>query len=156
MNQNIKKLIIVFFVISFIKIILNFFIKSPSAFSDSYFYMLSAKTFTFYLPPLYSFLISWVYLFNNSVLSFFLIKLTNSILTSLIIFPAYFLAKEYLKKENIAFYTAVIISLFATIALLFLFILAKKKKFYPAMPFLTIGLYLGMIFNFLLMRFGLI
>ena len=59
-------------------------------------------------------------------------------------------------KTYHSIYSAVIISLFATIALLFLFILAKKKKFYPAMPFLTIGLYLGMIFNFLLIHFKII
>jgi len=44
---------------------------------------------------------------------------------------------------------ALIISLSATLALLFLFIMARKGKFYPAMPFLTIGMYLGLIFNWL-------
>jgi len=52
--------------------------------------------------------------------------------------------------------SSLIISLFATIALLALFILARKGKFYPAMPFLTIGLYLGMISNWLLMSFKII
>ena len=33
----------------------------------------------------------------------------------------------------------------STLALLFLFTIAKKGKFYPAMPFITIGIYLGMI-----------
>ncbi|MAH06898.1 hypothetical protein CMI38_01450 [Candidatus Pacearchaeota archaeon] len=44
---------------------------------------------------------------------------------------------------------ALIISATATLSLLYLFILAKKGKFYPAMPFLTIGMYLGMIFYWL-------
>ena len=34
---------------------------------------------------------------------------------------------------------------FSTLALLFLFTIARKGKFYPAMPFITIGIYLGMI-----------
>jgi len=44
---------------------------------------------------------------------------------------------------------ALIITASATLALLFLFILARKGKFYPAMPFLTIGMYLGMIISWL-------
>lgn len=47
--------------------------------------------------------------------------------------------------------SSLIISLSATIALLVLFILARKGKFYPAMPFLTIGMYLGMMLDWLLM-----
>jgi presenilin-like A22 family membrane protease len=52
--------------------------------------------------------------------------------------------------------SALIISLCATIALLWLFIFAKKKKFYPAMPFLTIGIYIGMMIAWVLMNFHLI
>lgn len=45
---------------------------------------------------------------------------------------------------------ALIITASATLALLFLFILARKGKFYPAMPFITIGMYLGMIVSWLI------
>lgn len=45
---------------------------------------------------------------------------------------------------------ALIITASATLGLLFLFILARKGKFYPAMPFLTIAMYLGMIVNWLI------
>ncbi|MFA5993164.1 MAG: presenilin family intramembrane aspartyl protease [Candidatus Pacearchaeota archaeon] len=38
---------------------------------------------------------------------------------------------------------ALIVTLFATLALLALFIFARKGKFYPAMPFLTAGLLIG-------------
>jgi presenilin-like A22 family membrane protease len=48
-----------------------------------------------------------------------------------------------------------IISLSATLALLYLFIFAKKGKFYPAMPFLTIGMYLGMILIIILKYFNI-
>lgn len=44
---------------------------------------------------------------------------------------------------------ALIISIFATIALLFLFFAAKKGKFYPAMPFITSGCLVGLFFDYL-------
>jgi len=44
---------------------------------------------------------------------------------------------------------ALIVTLFATLALLFLFILAKKGKFYPAMPFITSGIFVGMLIGWL-------
>ncbi len=40
-------------------------------------------------------------------------------------------------------FQALIISFFVTLSLLFLFYIADKKKFYPAMPFLTAGCFLG-------------
>lgn len=46
-------------------------------------------------------------------------------------------------------YPALIITLFATLGLLGLFIMARKGKFYPAMPFLTISMYLGMMVSWL-------
>jgi presenilin-like A22 family membrane protease len=52
--------------------------------------------------------------------------------------------------------SAGIITLFATLSLLTLFVLARKGRFYPAMPFLTIGMYLGMILNWLLVYLNLI
>jgi len=44
---------------------------------------------------------------------------------------------------------ALLVSLFATIALLILQILAKKGKFYPAMPFISAGIFVGMILGLL-------
>ncbi len=40
-------------------------------------------------------------------------------------------------------FKALIVSFFATLSLLFLFWMSEKKKFYPAMPFLTAGCFLG-------------
>jgi len=45
---------------------------------------------------------------------------------------------------------ALIIILSATIGLLVLFMMARKGKFYPAMPFLTIAMYLGMMVSWLI------
>jgi presenilin-like A22 family membrane protease len=47
-------------------------------------------------------------------------------------------------------FPALIIIASATIGLLGLFIMARKGKFYPAMPFLAISMYLGMIVSWLL------
>jgi len=45
---------------------------------------------------------------------------------------------------------ALIITASATLGLLYLFVLAKKGKYYPAMPFITIAMFLGMIVNWLI------
>jgi len=45
---------------------------------------------------------------------------------------------------------ALIITVSATIGLLGLFMMARKGKFYPAMPFITSAMYIGMMINFLL------
>ncbi|MBD3252107.1 hypothetical protein GF386_00055 [Candidatus Pacearchaeota archaeon] len=64
-----------------------------------------------------------------------------------IIFPI-ITAGVFIKVFN-SIIPGLVISLFSTIALFTLFFLARKGKFYPAMPFLTIGIYLAMIFNWL-------
>ena len=45
---------------------------------------------------------------------------------------------------------ALLISVFATLSLLWLFVIAKKGKFYPAMPFITIGCLLGIFLGWLI------
>lgn len=46
--------------------------------------------------------------------------------------------------------SSLIITAFSTLALLGLFIMARKGKFYPAMPFITSGIYLGMLISWLI------
>lgn len=66
-----------------------------------------------------------------------------------IIFPI-IAAGVFLKTfQNI--WATLIVSLGATIALAYLFFFAKKKKFYPAMPFITSGIFAGMILGWLLL-----
>ncbi len=45
---------------------------------------------------------------------------------------------------------ALVISLFATLSLIVLFTIAKKGKFYPAMPFITAGLLIGIAIAYLI------
>lgn len=51
---------------------------------------------------------------------------------------------------NYGLLSSLIISLFAALALLILFVKSKKKKFYPAMPFISAGCFIGLLILFLL------
>jgi presenilin-like A22 family membrane protease len=64
-----------------------------------------------------------------------------------IIFPI-ITAGVFLKTYPTIF-PALTITIASTLALTYLLISAQKGKFYPAMPFITIGIYLGMIFSWL-------
>lgn len=60
-----------------------------------------------------------------------------------VIFPI--IAAGVFYKYYFSIILSLIITLFSTLALLYLFLIAKKGKFYPALPFITIGIYLAMI-----------
>ncbi len=45
---------------------------------------------------------------------------------------------------------ALLVSIFATLSLLYLFVFAKKGKFYPAMPFITVGCLVGILLGYLI------
>lgn len=47
--------------------------------------------------------------------------------------------------------SSLLIIVFSTIALSLLFVLAKKGKYYPAMPFITAGLYMGMLLSWIVL-----
>lgn len=71
-----------------------------------------------------------------------------------VIFPIITAGVLYVAFNSLA--SALIITISATISLLYLFIMAEKGKFYPAMPFLTIGMYIGMILNWILISMHII
>ena len=48
------------------------------------------------------------------------------------------------------FWPAVFVILGATFGLTLLFLFSEKKKFYPAMPFISAGIFLGMILSYLI------
>lgn len=62
-------------------------------------------------------------------------------------FPLLF-AGVILKEFN--FTSAIIVSIATTLSLFALFMYAKKNKFYPAMPFLTAGCFIGYLIVFLI------
>jgi len=47
--------------------------------------------------------------------------------------------------KSVGLYQAMIIPVFAAIALLLLLLLGKKDRFYPAMPFISAGCFVGYI-----------
>jgi presenilin-like A22 family membrane protease len=47
-------------------------------------------------------------------------------------------------------FSALLVILGATLGLTYLFIFSEKKKFYPAMPFITAGIFVGMIISYFL------
>ena len=47
-------------------------------------------------------------------------------------------------------YSSLLVILGATLGLAYLFFFAKKKKFYPAMPFITAGIFLAMLISYLI------
>ncbi|MBI2105583.1 glycosyltransferase family 39 protein [Candidatus Woesearchaeota archaeon] len=114
-----KKLIFWYILFVIVKTILSYFVPSPTAFSDSYYYMEMAKTFFHNfnfggkeLPhfPLYPIWISIAYLFKNPVTIYTAIKILNSLISSTIIFPAWFLSKEFMSKR-VALKIAIMVSL---------------------------------------------
>ncbi|MBM3228392.1 hypothetical protein FJZ20_00700 [Candidatus Pacearchaeota archaeon] len=52
--------------------------------------------------------------------------------------------------KTFGIYSALLVILGATLGLAYLFFFAKKKKFYPAMPFITAGIFLAMLISYLI------
>ncbi|MBS3152070.1 glycosyltransferase family 39 protein [Candidatus Woesearchaeota archaeon] len=120
--KNTKNLIILFIIITTIKSLLSYFITSPSIFSDEYLYIKMSQSFfqnfnfdihgmpsDTYLP-IYPILISISFLFNDATVFYMIMKIINSILSSLIIIPAYLIAKEFVDEKK-ALYCSLIIAL---------------------------------------------
>ena len=120
MKNNLKFLIILYFVLVIIKILIASSTPMSTAFSDDYQYLKMARSFFFdqnfnihgidfnYFPPLYPILISITHFFNDSLNIYFFIKVINALLSSLIIIPVYFLAKEFLSEKYSKILTLII------------------------------------------------
>ena len=52
--------------------------------------------------------------------------------------------------KTLGFFPALLVLAGATLGLAYLFFAAEKKKFYPAMPFITAGIFLGMLVSYLI------
>ncbi len=122
MQKYTKYLLVVFILLVFAKSALSLTIPGPSIWSDEYTYaklaqgifsehafLIHGKPISSY-PPLYPALISPAYLLGDVFDAYQLMKIINSILSSLIIFPAYFLASEIMRRKK-AFLCAVMVSI---------------------------------------------
>jgi len=52
-------------------------------------------------------------------------------------------SEQFITNPILTYIEALIVPFFVSIALLWLFMKAEKDKFYPAMPFVTIGCFVG-------------
>jgi len=151
MKKSIKQLIILYFILVIIKTILVFIIPSPSAHADYYIYAKMARSFLMFgefnihgivtgiYPPLYSILISISYLFKDMNLVYFFMKFINVVLITSIIFPCYFLAREFLSKKE-SFLVALLISLIPSVFSFSAYLMAENL-FYPLFMFSIYFLY---------------
>ena len=112
-NKEIILLFSVYISFSIIKAIIAFlFIKSIQVIPDEFTFteiarsIIKAHKLGYYFghpigkEPLYSVFISIAFLFHNMIYSYDIIKILNAFLSSIIIFPLYFLAKELLNKKS--------------------------------------------------------
>ena len=67
-----------------------------------------------------------------------------------VIFPI--IAAGVVLKTFHSFLASMIVILGATLALLYLFAFAEKKKFYPAMPYITTGIFIGMLISWIILN----
>lgn len=136
-----KKLVILFSIICVAKIILSAIIPSPTMFGDEYVYAKLARSFFLngefsvhgelvnYYPPLYPMIISLAYAAKDMQIIYFLMKIINVLISSLIIFPAFYLAKEKLGENN-SILAAVLVSVFPANFAFSQFIMSENL-FYP-------------------------
>ena len=141
MKQIIKKLILTYLIVVFVKIVFSFFISSPTGFWDEYIYAKVGRSFYYFnnfnieqnpspfYPPLYSILISIAYLLKDMDLVYLAMKIINAFVSSMIIIPAYLLSKELL-KENQQIYVPILI-LFLPSNFSFSSYLLSENLFYP-------------------------
>src|SRR3989344_1467164 len=106
MRKDINKLILIFILLVIAKSLLSSFILAPSEFSDGYIYSKIARSVFFSQEfsvheisvdhvPLYPIILSPAYLFQDMNNVYLFMKIINAFISSLIIFPAFFLAKEF-------------------------------------------------------------
>ncbi|MEK6907479.1 MAG: glycosyltransferase family 39 protein [Nanoarchaeota archaeon] len=120
MKKSLKFLLVFYVILILAKILLVTLIPMSTAFSDDYQYLKMGRSFFFdhkfnvhgidniQFSPLYPILISISYIFKDSIYVYFAIKIVNLLLSSLIIIPAYLLAKEFLSEKNSRILTFII------------------------------------------------
>jgi hypothetical protein len=122
-----------------------YFIPAPSAFSDAYLYAKMARSFFFFgdflvhgdmstgYPALYPLILSISYLFKDMTIVYFFMKVINSFNSSLIIFPIFLLAREFLDKKK-SFMVTFLVSIIPSNLVFSNYIMAENL-FYPLFMF---------------------
>lgn len=151
MKQSTKYLIALFIIIVAVKLIITAFVPSPTVFADEYLYSKMARSLfidhnfmnnglpTHEYLPLYPIVISLAYIFQNSALVYFFMKSINVVLSSLIIFPIFFLAKDFLTRKK-ALFISFLISIIPMSFSISNYVMAENL-FYPLIAFSVYFLY---------------
>jgi len=151
MKKIVKKLILYYLIFVIVKSIISYFIPSPSAFSDEYIYAKLARS-VFYdsgfiingiqantFLPIYPSILSISYFFDRMIISYPIMKILNSVMSSLIIFPAFLIAKEFF-NNNRSLKLAVLISILPSNFIFSSYLLAENL-FYPLFLFSVYFIY---------------
>ena len=119
MKKTTSIILIVIIVLTIIKFLLSYF-TGPTVFTDEYIYTKMAQSFYDNLnfnihgmniapyPPLYPILLSVSFMFKNLFYSYVFMKLINAIISTLIIIPAYLIAREFLDEKKSLFISIII------------------------------------------------
>lgn len=148
-RKPIVSLVLFYLLIIIIKVILAYLVRSPIEFADGYVYAKMAREIfnsnfinvfsqTGY-PPLYSLILTPAYAFSSMQTIYFVMKIINAIISSMVIFPAYLLAREFLNKKKSFFITA-LVALLASNFNISNYIMAENL-FYPLFLFSVYFLY---------------
>lgn len=112
MKSAYKWMLLAFAVILIIKILLSYFVVSPTIFADEYVYSKMAegihqKLFADWhspveaaYPPAYPVLISFAYFFDDMAVVYFIIKVLNALMSTTILIPAYLLLREFFDEKT--------------------------------------------------------
>jgi len=136
-----KKLLAAFIFLVLAKSLFAVLAPAPAFFSDEYIYFKMAQNLAWhgnfavnspymqYASILYSAAISPAFLFGGTSSAYLVAKIINCVISSLIIFPAYFLASEFLKKRG-ALFAAVLVSILP-MSFSFSSVIMSENLFYP-------------------------
>ncbi len=122
MEDHRKTMLFVILGVIFVKILLVSLVLAPSAFSDAYIYNKMAESFfksgefsihgvsTSLFPPLYPIVLSISHFFNDMTNVYWLMKVINAIISTLVFIPAYLLSREFFNEKR-SFVIALLVSL---------------------------------------------
>jgi 4-amino-4-deoxy-L-arabinose transferase-like glycosyltransferase len=143
-DRKIQWLLIIYLTVALVKIILTLEIQSPFIFDEgSYSEMAQSfiKSGQFLIqdapsnqyPPFYTVVISIAYFSGDGTVAYPLVKIINSLLSSLIIFPVWLIAREFLSEKK-SLIIAVMSSLMPA-SFAYTFTIVSENVFYPLFIF---------------------
>lgn len=139
--MNVKNFLLVLFsVLVLVKLILSTTINSPHIVLDESLYFIEASNIWNYhsyfmhgygaqYPPLYPLLISAAGYFNSTIIGFKAILIINAFISSTIIFPSYYLAREWL-NEHKSFAIAILAGIIPA-SFIYSFTAMSENLFFP-------------------------